>query len=142
MNVLDSFKLNGKVALITGGAGLYGRQIVRALCEAGATTIMASRNVSALEEYAVELRKANLSAHAMELDQGDEASVLKLLEAIKQKHGGLDILINNAAARPMKSWNAPAADFAESMRVNATGVFLMTRAFGEHMASRGKGRVG
>jgi len=141
VNVLDSFKLNGKVALITGGAGLYGRQIVRALCEAGATTIMASRNVAALEEYAVELRKANLSAHAMELDQGDESSVLKLLEAIKQKHGGLDILINNAAARPMKSWNAPAADFAESMRVNATGVFLMTRAFGEHMASRGKGSI-
>ena len=141
MNVLDSFKLKGKIALITGGAGLYGRQIVEALCEAGATTIMASRNVAKLEEYAAELRKSGLSAHAMELDQGEESSILNLLEQVKQKHGGVDVLINNAAARPMKSWNAPAKDFEESMRVNATGVFLMTRAFGEHMASRGKGSI-
>jgi len=141
VSVLDTFKLDGKTALITGGAGLFGRQIVQALCEAGAKTIMASRNVGKLEEYAAELRKTKLSAHAMELDQGDEKSVLALLEQIKREHGGVDVLINNAVSRPMKGWTAPASDFAESMRVNATGIFMMTRTFGEHMASRGGGSI-
>lgn len=141
MRVLDSFRLDGKVALVTGGAGLYGRQIALALCEAGATTIMASRDVGKLEEYAQAIRKEGQIAHAMQLDQGEESSVLKLRDQIKHKFGGVDVLINNATARPMKRWDAPLADFVESMRINATGVFLMTRAFGDEMAARGKGSI-
>ena len=56
MNVLESFSLKGKVALLTGGAGLYGRQIAEALAEAGATTYIASRNVDELEKVAAALR--------------------------------------------------------------------------------------
>ena len=56
MNVLDTFSLKGKVALITGGAGIYGRQIVAALAEAGAETYIASRGVEALEKVANEVR--------------------------------------------------------------------------------------
>lgn len=54
MNVLDTFSLKGKVALITGGAGIYGRQIVAALAEAGAETYIASRGIEALEKVADE----------------------------------------------------------------------------------------
>jgi NAD(P)-dependent dehydrogenase (short-subunit alcohol dehydrogenase family) len=141
MTVLESFRLRGRVALVTGGAGLFGRQIVEALCEAGATTIMASRDLGKLEEYAQQLRGRGLLAHAMQLDQGEESSVLQLLEQIKQEHSGVDVLINNATARPMKRWDAPISQFVESMRINATGIFLMTRAFGDHMASRRMGSI-
>jgi NAD(P)-dependent dehydrogenase (short-subunit alcohol dehydrogenase family) len=57
MKVLDSFSLAGKVALVTGGAGKYGKQIAYALAEAGAETYMASRNVEELEKVASGLRK-------------------------------------------------------------------------------------
>ena len=52
MKVLDSFKLNGKVALVTGGAGMYGRQITEALGEAGAKVFIASRNIEKLKAVA------------------------------------------------------------------------------------------
>ena len=55
MNVMDSFSLKGKVALITGGAGKYGRQLVEGLAEAGAKTYVASRQLDKLKELAVEI---------------------------------------------------------------------------------------
>lgn len=139
MNVLDRFRLTGKIALVTGGAGLYGRQIVRSLAEAGATVVMASRDQKKLQALAGAMVREGMEVSAESFDQGDEQSVLRLREDLLVRHGRVDVLVNNAVARPMRDWNSPAKDFAESMRVNATGLFLTTRAFGEHMAERGGG---
>ena len=55
--------------------------------------------------------------------------------------GGVDILVNNAVLRAMNDWSGPAAEFAKSMEVNATGVFTMIRTFGQHMAERRRGSI-
>ena len=138
MNVLDAFSLKNKVALVTGGAGLYGRQIVRAMAEAGARTYIASRHVDALEKVAAEHRALGHDVRALGLDQSDEPSILAVRDAIVKESGALHILINNAVARPVKKgYFDDAAAIDESMRVNGTGLILVTRAMGEAMANGG-----
>lgn len=142
MKLLDRFRLDGKTAVVTGGAGLYGRQIVRGLAEAGARVVVASRDVSKLEDLAANLRSEKLDVRAESLDQSSEASVIALLDRVTKSadNGGrVDVLVNNAVLRPMRDWTSSAEQFAQSMTVNATGLFLMTRAFGEHMAADGRG---
>ncbi len=141
MNVLDMFKLDGKVALVTGGAGNYGRQMTSALAEAGATVVTASRHIDANEKYAASLREAGYSVYADEYDQKDEQSIRALLARMVEKFGHVDILVNNSVLRCMKNYSDPAEVFAESLAVNATGLFLITRAFGDHMAENGHGSI-
>ena len=142
MGILDRFSLQGKVALVTGGAGLYGRQLVTGLAEAGARTYVAARHVDKLEGLAAEHRAKGYDVRALEFDQGDEASILALRDAIVQDSGRIDILVNNAVLRAMKKgYRDEAAAFAESMRVNATGLFVITRAFGDVMATQGSGSI-
>ena len=139
--VTEMFDLTGRVALVTGGAGLFGRQIVEALAEAGARTFMASRNIDTLRTQAQKLRQKGLDANALQYDQGSEDSILQLLHRVVDNAGQIDILVNNSVLRPMSDWSSPAADFAKSMEVNATGVFLMTRAFGDWMAKHNGGSI-
>jgi len=142
MAVLDMFSLKGKVALATGGAGLYGRQVTAALAEAGADTYIASRNVAALEKVAAEHREKGAFVTALQLDQGDEASILRVRDEIMARSGRIDVLVNNAVSRPMKKgWDDDVAAFDESMHVNATGVFMLTRAMGEVMKTQGSGSI-
>jgi NAD(P)-dependent dehydrogenase (short-subunit alcohol dehydrogenase family) len=120
---------------------LYGRQIVEALAEAGARTFMASRNLETLQAQAEVFRQAGLNVTVLQYDQASEPSVLQLLGQVIDAAGTVDILVNNSVSRPMSDWSSPAADFAKSMEVNATGLFLMIRAFGEHMAECGRGSI-
>ena len=141
MNVLEMFSLKNKVALITGGAGFYGRQIVEAIAEAGAETYIASRNLDALEKIASEHRSIGHDVKALRVDQSEEDSVLALRDEIKKQSGRLDVLVNNAVARPMKSYQDDHSAFTESMKINATGLFIITRAMGDFMAETEHGSV-
>jgi NAD(P)-dependent dehydrogenase (short-subunit alcohol dehydrogenase family) len=142
MKVLDSFSLKGKVALLTGGAGLYGRQIAEALAEAGAETYIASRSVEELEKVAAALRKAGGSVTALPLDLADEASIKALVDEIMRRSGRLDVLVNNAVTRcACASWNLPMDEFDKSLRINGSALFCLTRLAAEAMKQGGGGSV-
>jgi NAD(P)-dependent dehydrogenase (short-subunit alcohol dehydrogenase family) len=139
--MLNSFSLENKVVILTGGAGLFGRGLVSAIAATGAKLTIASRDVAKLERVAAEENAKSRSVVAEKLDQGDEASVLALRDRVMKRFGRVDGLVNNSVARPMKSPDAPVATWEESMRVNATGVFLVTRAFGEVMCRQKSGSI-
>ena len=142
MGCLDMFSLEGRVTLVTGGAGLYGRQIVRGVAEAGAQVYVASRNLEALEALAAKHREEGLDVTALQYDQGEEASILALRDEVVKRSGRCDVLVNNSVARPLKEgFQSPASQFAESMRINGTGLFLITRAFGDVMAEHRSGSI-
>ena len=141
MNVLESFSLKGKVALVTGGAGHrggYGAQISEALYEAGATVWIASRNREKLEEYA-----ANYPGmKAVVLDLADAQSIRDCVAAIVAESGKLDILVNNAVLRvACEKWDLPGELFDQSLHVNASGLFLLTRLAAEDMCKRRSGSI-
>ena len=141
MNVKDLLSLKGKIILVTGGAGLYGRCIVEGLAEADGTVIMASRDLENVKKVAQEFRRRGLDVHAMRVDQADHKSVLALKEKIKKEFGKLNVFVNNAVSRPMKGYNAPLEQFAESMRVNAIGMFDILREMADLIAQTGGGSI-
>lgn len=134
------FSLKDKVVLLTGAAGLFGSGLARSLAGAGATLVIAARNRENLET----LVRESLPDHEVfveSYDQGDEASIVALSERIGERFGALHGLVNNSVLRPMRGTNGPAEQFAESMRVNATGLMLMHRVFGETMAAARRGSI-
>jgi len=140
--VLESFSLKGRTALVTGGAGLFGKQIVEALAEAGAETFLASRNLAEQEKVAEEFRSRRLSVTALELDLGNEKSIEKTIAEIIERSGRLDVLVNNAVTRcACKSWKLSMDDFDRSLRVNASGLFCITRLAAEQMKKQQAGSV-
>ncbi len=141
MNVLDSFKLNDKVAVVTGGAGKYGYQIVAALAEAGATVYVASRNRENNEQKIKPLSDAGYKVFALEFDLLSEESILALRDEVYAREGRADILVNNAVMRGMAGYVDTAESFTRSMVANATGLFLISRAFGDRMAKDGGGSI-
>jgi len=140
MSALDRFSLSDKVIVLTGGAGLYGRGLVRDLASAGAELVIASRNLEALETVAAEECAVGRSVTAMQLDQADEASVIAMRDAVVKRYGRIDGLVNNAVARPMKSPDS-VEGWVESMRVNATGLYLITSILGKVICDQGAGSI-
>lgn len=141
MPVLDTFSLKGKKVLITGGTSGFGVPVSTAIAEAGATTIIASRNRDNPLPIVKELRAAGYDAHNYYLELGQEASIDELYAQVKKDFGTMDVLINNAVARPMREYADPLSTWRESMEINATGLLHITRLFGNDMAKQGHGSI-
>lgn len=141
-NVMQSLSLKGKVALVTGGAGLYGRQIVAALAEAGATTYTAARGLDALERVAEQERARGHDVRALSLDLGSEASIETLHRDVIARSGRCDVLVNNAVTRnPKAVWGGGMDGYDDSLRINASALFKITHLFGETMRGQKSGSI-
>ncbi len=141
MHINELLSLKGKIILVSGGAGNYGKCIVEGMAEAGGTLITASRNLKAGKAFANELKERGLNVHVLPLDQGDPASIRGLRTSIEQQFGALHVFVNNAVARPMATYDAPIEDFSESMRVNATGMVNLMREMTDLMVKSGGGSI-
>lgn len=145
MSVLDRFRLDGRTAVVTGGAGpLIGSACTEALAEAGARVVTASRSLERNEAYAAELRAHGHEAAAMQLDLGDPASIERFFDGVRARFGTPDVLVNSAVARPAAGMAFDDLDpeaALQSARADMVGLLLTCRLFGRAMAERGRGSI-
>lgn len=141
MNVKDLLCLKGKIILVTGGAGNYGKCIVEGLAEADGTVIIASRNMEQVKNVVSLFRSQGLDVHGMQVDQSNHHSILSLKDEILEKFGRLDVFVNNAVARPMKTYDDPIGNFAESMLINSTGTMDLLREMASIIERSGSGSI-
>ena len=142
-NTKDLFDLTGRVAIVTGGRGLYGASITAGLCEMGATVVIASRNVEKCEELAAELREQGYQAVGMALDLSDDASIKALAKNVYERFGKIDILVNNAVDR--RNFTSLADATREKLQASAStnldGQILLSQAVLEYMIPAESGSI-
>lgn len=143
MRVLDQFKLDGKVALVTGCKRGIGKAMAIGLAEAGADIIGVS---ATLEKTGSEIEKAVLALgrnfKAYSCDFADRKALYAFIEEVKSDYPQLDILVNNAGTILRK----PAVDHPDEywdkvVEVNQTAQFILTRELGKGMVERGSGKI-
>ena len=137
--------IKGKVAVVTGSGGGIGEAYAKGLANQGAHVVVAEIKEDDGERVAREIREAGGEAIFAAVDVGSEASTLALAEEVKEKLGGIDLLVNNAAIfGDMKMDSLLGIDYEyyqHFMNVNMNGALLMTRACHRSMKERGGGAV-
>lgn len=143
MDVNQLFRLDEKVAIVTGGAGLYGRQISQALAESGAIVVIASRDEAGCKEYAAALREKGLKAEGYYLDLSDEVSIDAFIKSIVSSFHRIDVLVNNAVSRQgFKNLDDLTKDDWEiAQKINSTGLMLITQGVVRQMCEQGSGNI-
>ena len=143
MPATDKFDLQGKVALVTGGAGILGRGFVKGLAEAGAQVAIVDMQADAVDALA---REIGAQAAGFVCDVANPESVEQCVADVLARFGGIDILHNNAATKTAdaRRFFTPFEDYPldvwrEVMSVNIDGMFLMAKTVGRDMVRRGKG---
>ena len=138
-------RLDGQVALVTGGAGILGRVFCRALVEAGATVAVVDLLEDAATGAAGEIGDA---CAGFGCDVSDPASVQAAVDAVMARFGRIDVLVNNAATKTsdVRAFFEPFETYRldtwrEVMGVNIDGMFLMAQAVGREMLKAGSGRI-
>lgn len=139
----DLFSLDGKIAIVTGGRGLYGASISEGLCEMGATVIIASRNGAKCEEYAAELRGRGHKAIGLTLDLSNDDSIKALVQEVVDRYEKIDILVNNAVDRRnmVSLQDATREKLQDSASTNLQGQLLLSQAVLEHMIPAESGSI-
>ena len=137
MSTLDRFRLDGKVALVTGASSGLGVAIAQCLAEAGADVVLGARRVDKLEETTKLVEATGRRALAVQTDVTDPEQCTAMVAAAVEAFGGVDVLVNNAGL----GWAAPATretpeEFRRVVDINLNGQYWMAQAFGR-AATRG-----
>ena len=140
MAVLDTFRLDGKVALVTGGSRGLGLQIAEGLGEAGAAVAVTARREPGLLEAVRHLEERGIRAMSVVCDISQNEQVENAVKQVLDRFQHIDILVNNAGA----TWGAPFAELPfeawdKVVRTNVDGTYFVSRAVGLHMIERGQG---
>ena len=139
---VDAFRLDGRVAIVTGAGGGLGEGICASLAAAGAAVACADLDVEAAEARAAGVRAAGGAAVAVAADVADAASVTAMVERIVAELGQVDVLVNNAAIYPRRAWTEITEQEWDSvLAVNLKGYFLCARAAFDHLRASGHGRI-
>ena len=150
--IQEKFDLTGRVAIVTGGPGLLGKEFCRTLAEAGAAVVVADLDAAAAEQVAADLTQAGFRAAAAPTDVTDPASTRQMVQTALDRFGRLDILVNSAALDPkfdpqaLADRSTPLGAFEDypldawkaALEVNLTGMFLCCQAAVQPMLAQGK----
>lgn len=137
--------LNGKVIVVTGGAGLLGRRFCAALSGQGGVAVVADVDRNAAQRVAEEITAAGGTAEAAALDVTDTRSVEELIARVAERHGRIDAVVNNAYPRN-KNWgrrleDVAYADFCENLSLHLGGYFLVAQRFAGYFRVHGGGNI-
>src|ERR1051326_7134819 len=139
--ILDQFRLDGRVALVTGASAGLGQAIAIALAEAGAD-VACHGNSRSPEATCAAVAEAGRTALAVTGDLSNTETPRQLIDAVLAKFGRVDILVNNAGTIR----RAPAVDYSESdsatvIQVNLSAVFRLSQLAGRQMIEQGRGKI-
>ena len=144
MNV-GLFDLRDQVILLTGGGGILGTRMARALVTHGARVAVVDRDAGRAEAVVAALGAGAVRSHAYAADITDRAALESLRDAVEGDLGPVEVLVNNAAAKSVNFFEPferfPLEDWEEVMRVNLTGAMLACQVLGAPMAERGRGSI-
>jgi gluconate 5-dehydrogenase len=138
----NSFRLDGRLALVTGSSAGIGLAIARGLAQAGAGVVLNGRDAARLGAAEAALRAEGLAVHANAFDVTDGDAVSAAVDAIERGIGPIEILVNNAGMQrraPFDQYDA--ADWKMLMRTNVDSVFHVGQAVARKMIERKRGRI-
>jgi NAD(P)-dependent dehydrogenase (short-subunit alcohol dehydrogenase family) len=140
---LEKYKLEGRVAVVTGGGQGIGFACAQALAEAGAKVVVAELMADRVASATADLKKLGLNVAGIQLDVTKSAAVDAAAAQIKREHGPVDILVNNAgvAKSDVRAEDTSDAHWRFHMDVNVDGLFWCCRAFGKQMLEQKRGSI-
>jgi NAD(P)-dependent dehydrogenase (short-subunit alcohol dehydrogenase family) len=143
MQISSAFRLDNKVAIITGASKGIGKAIAYGLGQQGAKIIIASRKQEAVDETAAEFRKEGIDATGIAAHMGDMSQIKTLVEKTIITYGGIDIIVNNAAINPVFGaiLQSDLPVFDKIMEVNVKGPLELCKLAHPFMKSRGGGSI-